>query len=75
MNNIETIKAFKTTDGQIFTDENEADKAQKKINFNSKLSDLCYKGLGRSVCYSLNSDDVIEFIKNNKEELKNIIGD
>ncbi len=72
-NRIEKVETFKTSDGKIFEDEFEACLHQEKLNFKEWYE--VNKPSGNYAGSYVEADDMVEWLMDNAEKVRNLIGD
>ena len=66
MSKVEEVSAFETTDGKLFVCKKEAEKHQKKLDFNS----LC-----NSLPFYPEDEDIIEWLTENRKKILEFLND
>ena len=63
--NVETITSFRTTDGKLFENRQEAEQHQAEMDFAVKVKEMIESQLGWSVSDRFSSQEIYEFIVKN----------
>ena len=67
---MQKINAFKTDDGKIFENEEEAVIHDMELEFDDRLEKLCID----TFTYDMTVDDIFKAIKDNKQDFREIFG-
>lgn len=65
---METITAYKTTDGTIHENKDQAENEQKRLDFENEAQNFC-----KTCCYDHIEDDMLDVIIENKEALYQLL--